>query len=209
MSSSNDQPTEKKRTIAIPASFVTSAPAYHLCPESDLPEVCLAGRSNVGKSSLINALTNRGNLAKTSNVPGKTRAMNYFLMQDSWHLVDLPGYGYAKVPKSEQDRWGKELERYLSKRKNIRLVLLLVDIRHKPQANDSDFIYFLAANQVPFALILSKADKLGKNKIKQMDAEYRKLQRTVNVDVPQFVISSEKRDGIAEIVDLINDFIIE
>jgi GTP-binding protein len=189
------------------AVFVLSAPELKFCPESSLPEVCFSGRSNVGKSSLINALVVRKNLAKTSNVPGKTRAMNYFLIDQKWHLVDLPGYGYAKVPRKEQERWGKALNEYLLNRKQLKLVVLLIDIRHDALQSDLDFIYWLGSHQIPFAIVLSKADKISSAKRQKAKATILKDLKEMNIDVPVFIISSEKYEGSNEFLDFLTSYI--
>ena len=144
-----------------PATFITSAPQLEDCPPMILPEFCFAGRSNVGKSSLINALLKRKNLARTSNMPGKTQQMNYYKVGEAFYLVDLPGYGYAKVPKTERERWGKNIRVYLTERETLRLVLHVIDARHPPSALDEDFFYWLATEQIPFSVVLSKADKIS------------------------------------------------
>jgi len=189
------------------AVFIKSAPELKQCPDSEIPEICFAGRSNVGKSSLINALTNRKNLAKTSNVPGKTRAMNYFLIDQTWYLVDLPGYGYAKVSKKEQARWGDALNHYLLNRKQLTLVVLLIDIRHEPQNNDLDFMYWLGTHQIPFMVVLSKADKIGVNKQQSAKKNLIKVISEMNIEVPVHIISSETQSGIDAFHELLISFI--
>lgn len=189
------------------ATFVKSAPDISHCPDSDLPEICFSGRSNVGKSSLINALTNKKKLAKTSNVPGKTREMNYFLIDELWYLVDLPGYGYAKVSKKEQQRWGKALEQYFMQRKQLTLVIVLVDIRHKPQQNDLDFIFWLGSHEIPFSIVLSKADKVSKTKQSASKKALRKEILDMNIDVPIHIVSSEHRSGMDEFHEFLLSFI--
>ena len=131
------------------ATFVTSAPKLEDCPPASLPEVCFAGRSNVGKSSIINALTNIKRLARTSNVPGKTQQMNYYNIADEAFFVDLPGYGYAKVPKHERERWGRNIREYLEKRHTLKLILLVIDARHKPSDLDQDFFYYFGWSKSP------------------------------------------------------------
>jgi len=189
------------------AIFIKSAPELKFCPETDLPEICFAGRSNVGKSSLINALTNRKGLAKTSNVPGKTRAMNYFLIDNIWHLVDLPGYGYAKISKKEQARWGVALNEYLINRKQLQLVVLLVDIRHKPMQSDLDFMFWMASKDIPFILVLSKADKIGVTKQQAAEALLKKKIENMNIETPIYVISSEHKKGIDDFYDFLKTYI--
>lgn len=189
------------------AQFITSAPELQFCPDTHLPEICFAGRSNVGKSSLINALTNRKSLAKTSNVPGKTRAMNYFLIDNSWHLVDLPGYGYAKVSKKEQKRWGEVLNQYLRNRKQLELVVLLIDVRHEPQQSDLEFMFWLGSHQIPFMLVLTKADKIGVTKQQAALARLRKIILDMNIEVPVQLASASNRNGMDELYSTLISFI--
>ncbi|MCH8559003.1 MAG: ribosome biogenesis GTP-binding protein YihA/YsxC [Balneolia bacterium] len=189
------------------ARFMLSAPSIKFCPENDKPEFCLAGRSNVGKSSIVNAITNRKKLAKTSNMPGKTREMNYFLMNESWYLVDLPGYGYAKVSKKEQERWKHALGEYFEKREDIRLVIILVDIRHKPQESDLDFMFWLASNEMPFACVLNKSDKVNKKRIAEAKQELRNEHKAMNVEVPIIVTSAGPGGDISELENLIQSFL--
>lgn len=189
------------------ASFVTSAPALSDCPAESLPEFCFAGRSNVGKSSLLNKMTNKRKLARTSNTPGKTQQMNYYNIGDTCYFVDLPGFGYAKVPEKERKRWGKDIQEYLKKRSTLRLILHLVDIRHPPSKLDEDFFYWMASNEMPFAVILTKSDKLSKNKQNQSSARTRKILSIMNIDVPVIVCSAESGNGIAELETLIQDFL--
>lgn len=189
------------------ATFVLSALAYKDCPPESLPEVCFAGRSNVGKSSMINAVVNRKKLVKTSNMPGKTRAINYFRIDDKWFLVDLPGYGYAKVSKTERDRWEKVSKEYYSSRKTLNLILVIVDSRHDPSVLDEDLIYWLAERQLPFAILLSKSDKLSTNQKTATVARMKRLLKNMNIEVPVILTSSEKGQGIEEVRSLIRDFI--
>lgn len=145
------------------AEFITSAPSLAQAPErGDLPEIALVGRSNVGKSSLINCLTGRKNLAKTSNTPGKTRLINYYLVDNTWFLVDLPGYGYARVSKTEQARWQKSLETFLRQNPRLRLIFLLIDGRHGMQPNDIQMADWLAYHALPTRVVFTKADKAVK-----------------------------------------------
>jgi GTP-binding protein len=189
------------------AIFIKSAPDLQFCPETSLPEICFAGRSNVGKSSLINALTKRKNLAKTSNVPGKTRAMNYFLIDQTWHLVDLPGYGYAKISKKEQARWGVALNEYMLKREQLRLVVLLIDIRHKAMQSDIDFMFWMATKDIPFILVLSKADKIGVTKQQSAEALLKKTIKDMNIDTAIYVMSSNEKKGIDDFYDFLRTYI--
>ena len=158
------------------AQFVTSMRAY-TAPENPLPEIAVAGKSNVGKSSLINSLCRRKALAKTSATPGKTRMINLFLLNGAFHLVDLPGYGFAKVDKQEKVRWGELMEGYFQKTGQLRLTLHLVDIRHEPTQDDLQMNAFLRGNQLPFLVVATKADKLSKSaQARQMAPIYRALQ---------------------------------
>mgnify|MGYP001414338314 CR=1 FL=1 len=191
------------------ATFITSAPRLEDCPPDSKPEICFAGRSNVGKSSLINALLNRKNLARTSNVPGKTQQMNYYSIGETAFFVDLPGYGYAKVPKKERERWGKNIREYLMNRKALRLIIHVVDARHKPTALDEDFFYWMAANEMPFCVLLSKADKISKNKGSKAKADVRKVLASMNIEVPILAYSADNKAGIEEVQDLIMEFIEE
>lgn len=188
------------------ANFVTSAPSLEVCPDPHFPEICFAGRSNVGKSSLINALVDHSGLAHTSNVPGKTREMNYYLVDDKVFLVDLPGFGYAQVSKKERERWGRDIRDYLLHRSTLRLVIHLVDIRHNPSELDEQFFYWLGSNRMPFMVVLAKADKLSYNKRQQSKARVKQIMDEMNIEVPM-IISSVKEDiGIDEVKDLISEF---
>lgn len=190
-----------------PATFVTSAPRLEDCPPESLPEICFAGRSNVGKSSLINGLLNRKKLARTSNVPGKTQQMNYYQIGDTCFFVDLPGYGYAKVPIKERNRWGRNIREYLLNRKSLKLIVHLVDVRHKPTTLDEDFFYWMASNEMPFCVLLSKADKISKNKVSSAKAEVKKILAEMNIVVPIIGYSSDSKQGIEEVQDLIKEFV--
>lgn len=187
--------------------FVTSATKLEECPPASLPEVCFAGRSNVGKSSLINALLNKKNIARTSNVPGKTQQMNYYQIGDDFFMVDLPGYGFAKVPKKERERWGRSIREYLLERESLHLILHVVDARHDPSQLDEDFFYWMGMNEKPFAVVMSKSDKISKNKVNQAKAKVHRIMKEMNIEVPILPYSSESREGIPEITDLINEFI--
>lgn len=187
--------------------FITSATKLEECPPAGLPEICFAGRSNVGKSSLINALLNKKNIARTSNVPGKTQQMNYYKLGEECFFVDLPGYGYAKVPKKERERWGKSIRDYLMDRESLRLILHVVDVRHDPSQLDEDFFYWMGMNEKPFAVVLSKADKISRNKVNQSKAKVRKIMKEMNIEVPILPYSASSRDGIEEIKKLIIEFI--
>ena len=148
------------------AEFVLSNTKVELCPKSKIPEYAFIGRSNVGKSSLINMLCNRKKLAKTSSRPGKTQLINHFLINKQWHLVDLPGYGYARVSKTKKKTFQKFITNYFIKRKELIAAFLLIDLRHKPQTLDLEFMRWLGENYIPFSIVFTKADKL-----KESDSE--------------------------------------
>ena len=188
------------------ASFVTSAPSLSECPDPRHPEVCFAGRSNVGKSSLINSLLDHKGLARTSNTPGKTQQMNYYLVNDNTYFVDLPGFGYAKVPKKERERWGRDIRDYLLERPTLCLVIHLVDIRHKPSKLDEDFFYWLGSNQLPFCVVLTKSDKLSRNQQNQSKFRLKGILDEMNIEVPMIISSSKDDTGIKEIGNLISEF---
>jgi len=157
------------------ATFIASSPDYKKCPKIDLPEFAFIGRSNVGKSSLINMLAGRKSLAKVSGTPGKTRLINHFLINEAWYIVDLPGIGFAKIPKSERIRLESMIEGYLLHRDNLKLIFLLIDSRHEPQKIDLDFMAWLIRNNLPFALLFTKSDKLSKTELSAKPAHYKKI----------------------------------
>ena len=189
------------------ARFITGAPSLAHCPPPEYPEVCFAGRSNVGKSSLINGIFNHKGLARTSNVPGKTQQMNYYLVDDEAYFVDLPGFGYAKVSKKERERWGRDIRDYLLKRETLRLIVHLVDIRHDPTPLDEDFFYWMGVNRMPFVVVLSKSDKISKNKRRQTAAKLEKVLDEMNMEVPIVISSAAKHNGMQEVKELISEFI--
>jgi GTP-binding protein len=191
----------------INGQFITGAPNLDACPPPNHPEICFAGRSNVGKSTFINAVMNHGGLARTSNTPGKTRQMNYYLIHNQCYFVDLPGFGYAKVSKKEREKWGENIRNYLLQRQTIRLIVHLVDIRHEPTTLDEDFFYWLASNRLPFIVILNKADKISKNKQQQAKSQLTGILDEMNIDVPVILSSAKKKDGIKEIRNLLSDFL--
>ena len=188
------------------AEFIVSNQEVSRCPESELPEYAFIGRSNVGKSSLINMLTNHKKLAKTSSTPGKTQLINHFLINDEWYLVDLPGYGFAKTSKKSREQWGQMIHQYLMKRKNLRCTFLLVDIRLEPQKIDLDFIEWMGINQLPFVIIFTKSDKLNKqNLIKNIEL-YKSTLSEKWAELPQFIVSSSvKTQGKEAILELISE----
>ena len=188
------------------AEFITSAPSIKECPEESLPEFCFAGRSNVGKSTLINKITNQKKLARTSNTPGKTQQMNYYNIDDEIYIVDLPGFGFAKVPKKERDRWGKDIKQYLLMRESLKLIFHLVDSRHNPTGLDQEFFYWMASKQKPFAILLTKSDKISKNKLSQAEKKVNDILSKMNIEVPVIPCSGDTGKGVEEIQSLITEF---
>jgi GTP-binding protein len=191
----------------INGQFITGAPSLEDCPPPNHPEICFAGRSNVGKSSFINAIMNHGGLAHTSNTPGKTRQMNYYSVNKQYYLVDLPGFGYAKVSKKEREQWGKDIRQYLLDRETIRLVVHLVDIRHEPTVLDEDFFFWLASKRIPFTVVLNKADKLSKNKQQQSKSRLINVLDDMNIEVPVIMSSAKEKTGIKKTRSLLSGFL--
>ncbi|MDT7828052.1 ribosome biogenesis GTP-binding protein YihA/YsxC [Pricia sp. S334] len=187
------------------ANFVISNTDVDKCPKEPLPEYAFIGRSNVGKSSLINMLTERNKLAKTSGRPGKTQLINHFKINDNWFLVDLPGYGYAKVSKKSKKTFQKYITEYFEKRKQLVCAFVLVDIRHEPQKIDMEFMEWLGENAIPFCIIFTKADKLRPKAVeRQVEAYISQLLAGVWEEAPQyFITSSAKNLGREEILDYI------
>lgn len=186
------------------AEFVMSNSDVSKCPNNDLPEYAFIGRSNVGKSSLINMLTNRKKLAKTSGKPGKTQLINHFIINKNWYLVDLPGYGYAKASKSATKVFQKFITNYFSKRKQLVSAFVLVDIRHKPQPIDLEFMQWLGENMIPFSIIFTKADKLKPKAIEQHIEVYKTIMLDFWEEMPNyFVTSSTKHIGKKEVLKYI------
>ena len=187
------------------AEFTLSAPMESMCPKDNKPEYALIGRSNVGKSSLINMLTNNKKLAKTSATPGKTLLINHFIINNEWYLVDLPGYGFAKRSKKEVAKLEQMISGYILQREQLVNVFLLVDIRLEPQKIDLEFIQWLGDSSVPFAIVFTKADKLSVSKATQQVEAYKKvLLETWEELPPIFVTSAEKRQGRDEVLDYID-----
>lgn len=188
------------------AEFVISNSEVAKCPKDRIPEYAFIGRSNVGKSSLINMLTNNKNLAKTSSRPGKTQLINHFLINKNWHLVDLPGYGYAKVSKTTKAKFQQFITDYFESREQLICAFVLVDIRHEPQKIDLEFIEYLGESEIPFCIIFTKADKIGKNVIQKNVAAYKKNLLANNwEEMPQyFVTSSESTLGKDEVLNYID-----
>lgn len=189
------------------AEFIISNSDVKKCPNEPLPEYAFIGRSNVGKSSLINMLTGKKSLAKTSSKPGKTQLINHFKINSNWYLVDLPGYGYAKVSKSTKAVFQKFITEYFEQREQLVCGFVLIDIRLEAQKIDLDFINYLGESQIPFCIIFTKADKIGKVKAQQNIAAYRKkLLATGWEEIPQyFVTSSLESSGRDELLDFIDD----
>ncbi len=187
------------------AEFSLSAPTISLCPKDTKPEYAFIGRSNVGKSSRINMLCGRKNLAKTSATPGKTLLINHFIINKEWYLVDLPGYGYAKRSKKEIARLDQMIRSYILQRQQLVNVFVLIDIRLEPQKIELEFIEWLGASSIPFSLVFTKADKLTAGKAKANLEGYKKtLEVTWEELPPIFVTSSEKRQGKEELLDYID-----
>ena len=186
------------------AEFSLSAPVVSMCPKDTKPEYAFIGRSNVGKSSLINMLTNHGKLAKTSATPGKTLLINHFIINKEWYLVDLPGYGYAKRSKKEVDKLDQMIRGYILQREQLVNVFVLVDIRLEPQKIDLEFIEWLGMSGIPFSIVFTKADKLTANKANQSVEVYKKkLLETWEELPPMFLTSAEKKQGRDEVLDYI------
>ena len=187
------------------AEFTLSAPRVSMCPNDTKPEYAFIGRSNVGKSSLINMLSRNKKLAKTSSTPGKTLLINHFLINREWYLVDLPGYGYAKRSKTEVAKLDQMIRGYILEREQLVNVFVLVDIRLEPQKIDLEFINWLGLSSIRFAIIFTKADKLSEGKVKaSVDAYERKMLETWEEMPPYFVTSSEKARGRDEVLDYID-----
>ena len=184
------------------STFVISATNYKDCPQPNQPEYAFIGRSNVGKSSLINMLTGRKKLAKTSVTPGKTQLINHFMINKSWYLADLPGYGYAKVSKVEKAKWGKMNSDYLLNRTNLLTVFLLIDTRHEPQKIDSEFIQWLGENGLPFLICFTKADKLSSTQVAANIAAYKAHLELLWDELPKMMVTSAvKHMGKEEILN--------
>jgi GTP-binding protein len=186
------------------ATFEGSTADYTKCPNTALPEYAFIGRSNVGKSSLINMITQRNGLAKTSGTPGKTQVINHFLINNEWYLVDLPGYGWAKVSQTQREKFGNMIREYLQKRTNLQCVFVLIDSRHEPQAVDMTFIEWLGTNQIPFSIVFTKADKQSKTRTAANVAAYNKRLKDSWEELPmEFITSAEERTGRIELLSYI------
>ncbi len=188
------------------AEFVISNTDYRKCPKDGRPEYAFIGRSNVGKSSLINMLTNRKGLAMTSSKPGKTWLINHFLINDEWYLVDLPGYGYARRGKVEREKIEQMIRAYILHRTAMTCLFVLLDSRHDAMAIDLEFMAWLGENGVPFAIVFTKADKLGVNRVQaNVDAYKEKLLETWEELPPVFITSSTKKEGREELLQYIKE----
>lgn len=190
------------------AKFIISSPRADMCPKSTEPEYAFIGRSNVGKSSLINMLTKHNKLAMTSSTPGKTMLINHFLINDEWYIVDLPGYGFAQRGKREMDKLKNLINHYILERQQLTCLFLLIDIRHEPLKKDLDFINFLGENSVPFAIVFTKADKVSKQKISQLTNKYMSTLKTQWEVLPAFFVTSTVnglgREQLLEYIESIN-----
>ena len=188
------------------ASFICSSPSLKHCPEPLKPEFGFIGRSNVGKSSLINLLTGNSRLAKISGSPGKTRTINHFLVNENWYLVDLPGYGYAKVPATERGKWIRNTEEYILLRENLVCLFVLLDSRHKPLKSDLQLMEFLGRNGLPFARFFTKSDKLSGPLLERSVRDYNKVMDEIWESMPPtFITSSVNKTGREEILSFIEE----
>jgi len=196
----------KKSTLVKTAKFIKSSPNYTLCPEADKPEYAFIGRSNVGKSSLLNLLTNHSKLAKTSSKPGKTQLINHYLINDQWYLVDLPGYGYAKISKTSRVKWEKFTVDYLRKRSNLMCVFVLIDSRIPAQKIDLAFMSELGLNNIPFVMVFTKIDKLSsKEKGKFMKAYQKEMLKEWESMPRQFITSTVSKFGREDLLHFIHE----
>lgn len=197
-----------KEFIIKKAEFIGSYDHYKKCPNLPLKEFAFIGRSNVGKSSLINMLCGKKGLAKVSGTPGKTKLINLFTMDDTFVITDLPGYGFARASKSDKAKWQKFIEEYLINRSNLHCLFVLIDIRLEPQKIDIEFINWLGLNNIPFALIFTKADKVSANEQQNNIAKFKKAMLTYWEELPPYFISSAKtKKGRSEILTYINSLL--
>ncbi|MDX2444404.1 MAG: ribosome biogenesis GTP-binding protein YihA/YsxC [Bacteroidales bacterium] len=186
--------------------FLTSSPNIKKCPAPDKPEYAFIGRSNVGKSSLINMLVGKKKLAKISSTPGKTQLINHFIINENWYLVDLPGYGYAKVAKTRREEWEKSINDYILKRESIMCLFLLIDSRLAPQKNDLTFIDFLGSNSIPFVILFTKTDKIKPRQVDQNLENYKNQLKNSWEKIPTFIVTSTvNKKGREEILDFIEE----
>ncbi|HZK86962.1 MAG TPA: ribosome biogenesis GTP-binding protein YihA/YsxC [Syntrophomonas sp.] len=188
------------------AEFVSSYVDIISLPVDNLPEIAMVGRSNVGKSSLINKVVNRKNLAKSSSTPGKTRTINYYILNSEWYMVDLPGYGFARVSKAEREKWGRMIEKYLSNRGQLRGVVQLLDIRHPPTENDIKMKQWLEHYEIPILLVATKTDKVSRN---EKNKNIAVIKKTLNLSPDQLPIafSAESGEGLAEVKEALEEIL--
>ncbi|MFZ9981179.1 MAG: ribosome biogenesis GTP-binding protein YihA/YsxC [Cyclobacteriaceae bacterium] len=192
----------------ISAEFIKSSPSLSLCPTDGKPEFAFIGRSNVGKSSLINLITGKKGLAQTSSTPGKTRLINHFLINSQWYLVDLPGYGFAKTSKDSREKFDRMIREYLSERMSLINIFLLVDARHEALNSDLEFMEWLGMAGIPFTIVFTKSDKHGKTKLQQGIARYKKRLLEDWEELPPIIItSSQTGSGREEILSKISDLL--
>jgi len=188
------------------AEFVISNTDYKMCPAPKMVEYAFIGRSNVGKSSLINALVNQKNLAKISGRPGKTQLINHFIINKEWYLVDLPGFGFAKISKSKRAEFHDMISEYLMNRNNLMCLFVLIDSRHKPQSIDQEFMQWLSEKGIPFVMVFTKTDKLGKIALAKNIGAYKVEMLKSWEELPQmFITSAEKKTGTKEITAFIEN----
>jgi GTP-binding protein len=190
------------------AEFVISNTDYRKCPNPDKPEYAFIGRSNVGKSSLINMLTGKSKLAKTSEVPGKTQLINHYIINNEWYLVDLPGYGWARVSKESRSKWEKMIKEYLALRENLECVFILIDSRLEAQKIDLEFMEWMGVSGIPFVIVFTKADKQSATKTKSLIDTYKKKLMESWEELPDyFITSSAKEQGKEELLNFIDKLI--
>jgi GTP-binding protein len=184
--------------------FIISSTKVDQCPKANLAEYAFVGRSNVGKSSLINMIAGEKNLAKTSGTPGKTQLINHFMMNEGWYLADLPGYGYAKISREKREKWGKMITSYLLQRTNLLNTFVLIDSRLAPQKIDLDFMEWMGINNIPFVIVFTKSDKLNAREIVKNTEEYYKVLLETWEELPPVIISSaQTKKGKEEILSFI------